>query len=178
MFWVLFKSCISYICKWNKADLLLEALQWHKAISLYFFGGQQFGVWWIYQKFYIGMVFGGTVFRATVFGLLAALKIAPLKPHPKNRTPKKPRLYAVFKFEFNQLLFLLKNSRPCRDLNPGFPQYQADMLPTELSWLGWFLKSLIDSTPPLFVLAKSKFGFFINIIVNNRPFVYVLHPIL
>ena len=33
-------------------------------------------------------------------------------------------------------LFSLKNSRPCRDLNPGPPRYQADMLPIELSWLG------------------------------------------
>ena len=33
-------------------------------------------------------------------------------------------------------LFSLKSSRPCRDLKPGLPRYQADMLPTELSWLG------------------------------------------
>ena len=33
-------------------------------------------------------------------------------------------------------LFSLKNSRSCRDLNPGPRWYQADMLPTELSWLG------------------------------------------
>ena len=39
---------------------------------------------------YLGTVFGGMVFKATVFGLLVALKTAPLKPHPKNRTPKKP----------------------------------------------------------------------------------------
>ena len=43
----------------------------------------------IYQKFYKITVFGGTVFRATGFGLLAASKNAPLKLHPKNRTPKK-----------------------------------------------------------------------------------------
>ena len=29
--------------------------------------------------------------------------------------------------------FHLKNYRLCRDLNPGSPQYQADMLPIELS---------------------------------------------
>ena len=34
-------------------------------------------------------------------------------------------------------LFSLKSSRPCRGLNPGPPRHQADMLPTELSWLGW-----------------------------------------
>ena len=32
-------------------------------------------------------------------------------------------------------LFSMKNSHPCRDLNPGPGRYQADMLPTELSWL-------------------------------------------
>ena len=35
---------------------------------------------------------------------------------------------------------ILKNSRPCRDLNPGPPRYQVDMLPFELSWLGFLLK--------------------------------------
>ena len=35
-------------------------------------------------------------------------------------------------------LFSLKNSPPCQDLNPGPPQYLADMLPTELSLLGLF----------------------------------------
>ena len=34
------------------------------------------------------------------------------------------------------ILFSLKSSRPCWDLNPGPPRYQANMLPTELSWLG------------------------------------------
>ena len=42
----------------------------------------------------------------------------------------------VFKFERFIYLFSLKNSCPCRDLNPGLPRYQADMLPIELSWLG------------------------------------------
>ena len=42
----------------------------------------------------------------------------------------------VFKFEQSSYLFSLKNSRPCRDLNPGPPWYQADMLSIELSWLG------------------------------------------
>ena len=37
----------------------------------------------------------------------------------------------------NPHIISLKNSRTCRDLNPGPPQYQAGMLPTELSWLGW-----------------------------------------
>ena len=35
----------------------------------------------------------------------------------------------VFKFEQSSYLFLLKNSRSCRDLNLGPPRYQADMLP-------------------------------------------------
>ena len=34
-------------------------------------------------------------------------------------------------------LFSLKNSCPCRDLNPEPPRYQVDMLPNELSWLGF-----------------------------------------
>ena len=42
------------------------------------------------------MVFGGAVFRATVFGLLAASKTAPLKPHPKNLTPKNAQKWAFF----------------------------------------------------------------------------------
>ena len=44
-------------------------------------------------------------------------------------------------------LFSLKNSRPCRDLNPGPPRYQADMLPIELSWLGccFFIRSHLPS---------------------------------
>ena len=44
----------------------------------------------------------------------------------------------VFKLEQSSYLFLLKNSRPCRDLNPELPRYQVDMLPIELSWLGFF----------------------------------------
>ena len=32
--------------------------------------------------------------------------------------------------------FSLKNSRPCQDLNPGPPSYQADLLPIELYRLG------------------------------------------
>ena len=52
----------------------------------------------------------------------------------------------IFKFEKFSYLFSLKNSRPCRDLNPGPPRYQADMLPIELSWLGSSLKSLLKQT--------------------------------
>ena len=40
-----------------------------------------------------------------------------------------------FKFKKISYLFTLKNSRPCLDLNPGLPWYQANMLPIELSWL-------------------------------------------
>ena len=36
----------------------------------------------------------------------------------------------------------MKNSRPCQDLNPGPPQYQADMLPIELTWLQFQFKSM------------------------------------
>ena len=39
----------------------------------------------------------------------------------------------------NNYLFSLKNSRPCRD-----PQYQADMLPTELSWLGYIKNVAVE----------------------------------
>ena len=42
-------------------------------------------------------------------------------------------------------LFSLKNSCPCWDLSLGLPRYQADMLPTELSWLG---SLLINSAQP------------------------------
>ena len=38
----------------------------------------------------------------------------------------------------------MKNSRPCRDLNPGPPRYQADMPPTELSWLGYYCLVNVD----------------------------------
>ena len=44
---------------------------------------------------------------------------------------------------FINYLFSLKTSHPCRDLNPGPPQFQTDMLPTELSWLG--CKQIISS---------------------------------
>ena len=33
-------------------------------------------------------------------------------------------------------LLSFKNYHPCLVLNPGRPRYQADLLPTELSWLG------------------------------------------
>ena len=61
-----------------------------------------FRVWWIYQKFYIGTVFGGTVLRAMIFGLLAALKITPQnrtqKTIPlKNCTPKNAQKWAFLK---------------------------------------------------------------------------------
>ena len=39
------------------------------------------------------------------------------------------------------LLFSLKNSRPCQDLNPGSPRYQADMLPTY--YKTWFMDNII-----------------------------------
>ena len=41
-----------------------------------------------------------------------------------------------FEDQVYNYLFALKNYRPCRDLNLGLLRYQADMLPTELSWLG------------------------------------------
>ena len=48
-------------------------------------------------------------------------------------------LYLYLHKLYNQhisYLFSLKNSRTCRDLNPGPPWYQANMLPIELFWLG------------------------------------------
>ena len=45
----------------------------------------------------------------------------------------------VFIFEQSSYLFSLKNSRPSRDLDPGPPWYKADMLPIELSWLGYLI---------------------------------------
>ena len=38
-------------------------------------------------------------------------------------------------------LLSLKNSRPCRDLNLGHLWYQANMLPTELSSLGYLYQT-------------------------------------
>ena len=40
-------------------------------------------------------------------------------------------LYIRIRIQINQLLFLLENSLPCRDLNLGPPEYQADALPIE-----------------------------------------------
>ena len=57
-----------------------------------------------------------------------------------------PRFYTApfkLKFLFNYL-FSLNNSRSYQDLNSGPPQYQADMLPTELSWLGFRSVTLIN----------------------------------
>ena len=59
----------------------------------------------------------------------------------------------VFKFEQSSYLFSLKNSLPCRDLNPGPPRYQADML-TELSWLVISYFSFL--TPQIYRLIESK----------------------
>ena len=42
----------------------------------------------------------------------------------------------IFKLEQISYLFSLKNYCPYRDLNLGPCQYQADMLPIELSWPG------------------------------------------
>ena len=61
---------------------------------------------------------------------------------PNTRAPNTYQNYIfVFKFEQISYLFSLKNSRPCRDLNPGPPWYPADMLPIELSWLGSILNT-------------------------------------
>ena len=40
------------------------------------------------------------------------------------------------KIQIIQLIFSLKNPRPCQDLNPQRPWYQADVLPIEPSRLG------------------------------------------
>ena len=47
----------------------------------------------------------------------------------------------LFIFKLISYLFSLKNSRPCWDLSPGPPLYQADMLPIELPWLGLGINS-------------------------------------
>ena len=62
-------------------------------------------------------------------------------------------------------LFSLKNSRPCRDLNPGPLWYQADMLPIELSWLGFIIRSLPNML--LDLLARSKSGRELELVKNN-----------
>ena len=49
----------------------------------------------IYQKFYIGAVFGVQFLVVSVFGLLAASKTAPLKTHPKNRPLNTPHLSSL-----------------------------------------------------------------------------------
>ena len=50
-----------------------------------------------------------------------------------------PHFCTYFYQNFHTLLpiFSRTNSRPCLDLNPGPLQSQADMLPIELSWLGF-----------------------------------------
>ena len=55
-----------------------------------------------------------------------------------------------FKVEQSSYLFSLKNSRLCPDLNPGLPRYQADMLPIELSWLGYLQNLLLVATHSVF----------------------------
>ena len=40
-----------------------------------------------------------------------------------------------------QLFIFTEKFSPCRDLNPGPPRDQANMLQIELSWLGCFGKS-------------------------------------
>ena len=55
-----------------------------------------------------------------------------------------------------EIIFSLKNSRPCRDLNQKPPQYQANMLPTELSWLEFLL---IKLTSKLIVKFKINYIF-------------------
>ena len=53
-------------------------------------------------------------------------------------------LYLVFVAQSGEgylinYLFSMKYYRTCRDLNPGLLRYQADLIPTELSWLGYSL---------------------------------------
>ena len=62
---------------------------------------------------------------------------------------------------FKKILISLKNYLPCRDLNLGSPEYEADVLPIEPSGLGCSkkrsnLKSLLDcfKLPTLTVPAK------------------------
>ena len=62
-------------------------------------------------------------------------------------------------------LFSLKNSRPCRDSNPGPHRYQAYMLPTELSWLGYKY---------FFRFSKTQKSRLINI--TNKSMVWIFQP--
>ena len=70
-------------------------------------------------------------------------------------------------------LFSLKNSRPCRDLNPGLPRYQADMLPTELSWLGQTIYFGIRT-----MLKKETLKYWSNVQFFLRKLVQLRHVIM
>ena len=62
-------------------SVLIDNLSLH-LLSHYFWG------WWIYYRFYMGSVLGGSVFRATTYDLWW-----PHKPNPKNRGVKpKPKI--------------------------------------------------------------------------------------
>ena len=52
-------------------------------------------------------------------------------------------LYICIQIRTIQLLISNEKFLLCRDLNPGPPQYQADMLPIEQSWLGLGFTSIV-----------------------------------
>ena len=55
----------------------------------------------------------------------------------RHFSPSKPIIAHNSEQHYTISLFSLKNSCPCLDLNPEPPRYQVDMLPNELSWLGF-----------------------------------------
>ena len=78
-------------------------------------------------------------------------------------------LWSIFVFKFysnySVTYFHWKNSRPCWDLNLGPPWYQADMLPNELSWLGFRLLSK-------HILLSKKF-FSMSHLCSLKKFIFV-----
>ena len=90
-----------------------------------------FSVYYIANKVYVTMPQAG--FEPTEARVATYLHLVV------RSTSKPPRLGSI------NYLFSLKNSRPWRDLNPGPTRYQANMLSTELSWLGLCQFKLISS---------------------------------
>ena len=79
----------------------------------------------------------------------------------------------------------LKNYCPCQDLNPGPSQYQVDIIPTELSWLGlfyfqfwpfFFIPTFWIFAPcicPTIINAKAKLKKTLYIVTDKAVIVYV-----
>ena len=54
-------------------------------------------------------------------------------------------LFICIQIQTIQLLIFTEKFSPLPGFEPGPPRYQADMLPIELSWLGWPVTSLVNT---------------------------------